>query len=60
MHFLFSLLRINGLYMFRALIAHPRAVQAALGILRACYVSCLQATDITRMQYIKCRLCSTS
>jgi hypothetical protein len=24
MHFLFSLLRINGLYMFRALLAHPQ------------------------------------
>jgi hypothetical protein len=24
MHFLFSLLRIKGLYMFRALLAHPQ------------------------------------
>jgi hypothetical protein len=24
MHFLFTLLRINGLYMFRALLAHPQ------------------------------------
>jgi hypothetical protein len=26
MHFLFSLLRINGLYMFRALLSHPQEV----------------------------------
>jgi hypothetical protein len=26
MHFLFDLLRINGLYMFRALLAHPQEV----------------------------------
>jgi hypothetical protein len=26
MHFLFSLLRIKGLYMFRALVAHPQEV----------------------------------
>jgi hypothetical protein len=26
MHFLFSLLRINDLYMFRALLAHPQEV----------------------------------
>jgi hypothetical protein len=38
MHFLFNLLRIKGLYMFRALLAHPHE---ALGILRECYVSWL-------------------
>jgi hypothetical protein len=26
MHFLFNLLRINGLYIFRALLAHPQEV----------------------------------
>jgi hypothetical protein len=26
MHFLFSLLRVKGLYMFRALLAHPQEV----------------------------------
>jgi hypothetical protein len=26
MHFLFNLLRIKGLYMFRALLAHPQEV----------------------------------
>jgi hypothetical protein len=61
MHFLFNLLRIKVLYMFRALLAHP---QEALGILRACYVSwlhqMLQTTDITRTQYTKCRLYSAS
>jgi hypothetical protein len=41
MHFLFSLLRINGLYMFWALITHPQEAlsQTTLGILRACYVT---------------------
>jgi hypothetical protein len=40
MHFLFNLLRIKGLYMFRALLAHPQEAyaQTALGVLRACYV----------------------
>jgi hypothetical protein len=36
MHFLFNLLRIKGLYIFRALLAHPQeALHTALGILRA-------------------------
>jgi hypothetical protein len=39
MHFLFTLLKIKGLYMFRALLAYPQ--NSALGTLRACYVSCL-------------------
>jgi hypothetical protein len=41
MHFLFNLLRIKGLYMFRALLAHPHEVRnkTALGVLRASYVS---------------------
>jgi hypothetical protein len=35
MHFPFNLLRIKGLYMFRALLAHPQeALQTAFGILR--------------------------
>jgi hypothetical protein len=42
MHILFSLLRIKGLYMFRALLAHPQEVQHnGTGILRACYVGWL-------------------
>jgi hypothetical protein len=43
MHFLFNLLRIKGLYMFRALFADPQedTTQAALGRLRGCYVSWL-------------------
>jgi hypothetical protein len=43
MHFLFSLLRIMGLYIFQALLAHLQEAlsQTALGILRACYVSWL-------------------
>jgi hypothetical protein len=42
MHFLFNLLKIKGLYMFRALLAHPQEAlppQAALDMLHACYVS---------------------
>jgi hypothetical protein len=35
MHLIFSLLRINGLLVFRALLAHPHE---ARGILLACYV----------------------
>jgi hypothetical protein len=49
MHFLFSLLRINGLYMFGALLAHT---QEALQL--------VQPTDITRKQYTKRRLYSAS
>jgi hypothetical protein len=42
-HFLFNLLTIKGLYMFRALPARPQegVTQAALCILRECYVSWL-------------------
>jgi hypothetical protein len=41
MHFLFNLLRIKGLYMFRALLAHPQEAlhKRHLVILRVCYVS---------------------
>jgi hypothetical protein len=43
MHFLFSLLRIKGLYMFPSLTCSSLGgvTQTALGILRACYVSWL-------------------
>jgi hypothetical protein len=42
MHFSFNLLRIKGLYMFRALLSHPQeALQTALGILGAYNVSWL-------------------
>jgi hypothetical protein len=41
MHFLFSVLRNKGLYMFRTLRAHPQEAlkQTASGILRVCYVN---------------------
>jgi hypothetical protein len=66
MHILFNLLRIEGLYMFRALLAHIQEAQhkQKLGILCACYFSWLhtpilvQPADITHTQYMKCRLCS--
>jgi hypothetical protein len=70
MHFLFDLLRIKGLCMFRALLVHP---QEALNKLHLLYCVCVmsvgctrteaelvQPTDITRTQYTKCRLCSAS
>jgi hypothetical protein len=37
-HIVFNLLRIKGLYMFRALLVHP---QKAVGVVRAYYVSWL-------------------
>jgi hypothetical protein len=74
MHFLFILLRIKDLYMFRALLAHPQEV---LHKRRLVYcvrvVSWLhqdwsptssstpfleQPTDITRTHYTNCRLCN--
>jgi hypothetical protein len=53
MHFLLNVLRIQGLYMFVALLAHPQEAlqKKALGVLRACYFSWLhqvQATDMVR------------
>jgi hypothetical protein len=74
MHFVFNLLRIKGLYMFRTLSAYPQeALHKRHDILRACYGSWLHQyrsgnfysnpsapTDITRTQYIKFRLFSAS
>jgi hypothetical protein len=90
MHFLFSLLGIKGLYMFRALLAHPQDASnkrhlvycvhvtsvgctwyiacvlrqlAALGILRACYVSwlhlvqCVCVMSVGCTWYIACVVC---
>jgi hypothetical protein len=53
MHFLFNLLRIKGLYMFRTLPAQPQeALQSG-----AWYITrMVQPTDITRTQYTKRRL----
>jgi hypothetical protein len=42
MHFLFNLLRTKGLYMFRALLAHPQEVlyiRHLVYCVRTCYVS---------------------
>jgi hypothetical protein len=67
MHFLFSLLRIKGLYVSGITCSTSGgATQTAFGILRACYVGMsstpilVQPTDLTRTQYTKCRLCSDS
>jgi hypothetical protein len=63
MHFLFNLLRIKGLYLFRALLAHPQEAlhkrQLAAPGLEFTPVL-VQPTDVTRTQYTKCRLCSSS
>jgi hypothetical protein len=70
MHFLFNLLRIKGLYMFWALLAHPQEALHKQHLLYCTrYVSWLcqhgtptlvQPTDITHTQYTKCCLYSTS
>jgi hypothetical protein len=72
MHFSFSLLRIKGLYMFRALLADPQEVlhkRYLVYFVRIMSVGCAtiavtatvpQPTDIIRTQYTKCRLCSAS
>jgi hypothetical protein len=46
MHFLFSLLRINGLYMFRALLAHPQEVHTSWTWYITCVLYQLAAPDI--------------
>jgi hypothetical protein len=62
--FLFSLLRIKGLYMFRALLAHPQEVlhkRHLIYCVRVMSVGCIWwPGDITRKQYTKCHLCSVS
>jgi hypothetical protein len=70
MQFLFSLLRIMCLYMFRALLAHPQeALQKRhlVYCVRVMSVGCTSSTsilvqpiDTIRTQYTKCRLCSAS
>jgi hypothetical protein len=60
MHFLFSPLRIKGLYMFLTLLAHPQEVLYKRHLVYCvCFMSSwLQPTDITLIQYTKCRLLS--
>jgi hypothetical protein len=55
MHFLFNLLRIKGLYMFRAILAHPQEMLHKRNLVycvRVMSVGC--SIDITRIQYTKC------
>jgi hypothetical protein len=69
-HFLFSLLRIKGVYMFRALLVHPQeALHKPHLVYCVCVMSvgCYQGwsgtpfhSDVTHTQYTKCRLCSIS
>jgi hypothetical protein len=63
MHFTFNLLRIKGLYMFRALLAHPQETLHKRHLVycvlwHGCSFTATvpQLTDI-RTQYPKCRLC---
>jgi hypothetical protein len=67
MHFLLSLLRIKGLYMFRVLLAHSQEAQHKRHFVYCVHVMSVgtstptllaakaQPTDITRKQYTKCR-----
>jgi hypothetical protein len=67
MHFSFNLLRIKGLYMFRALLAHPQEAThkrhfvycVRMSVVCGTVATVPQTTDI-RTQYTKCRLCSVS
>jgi hypothetical protein len=56
MHFLFNLLRIKGLYMFRALLAHPQEVLHQRHLVYCVSVMSVGCTwCITLTQYTKCR-----
>jgi hypothetical protein len=65
-----SLLRIEDLYIFRALLAHPQEallLRHLVYCMRVMSVGCTtvgvelgQQTDMTRTQYTKCRLCIAS
>jgi hypothetical protein len=65
MHFLFNLLRIKGLYMFRALFAHTQEAlhkRHLVHCVRVMSVDCtsstpilVQPTDVTCTQYTMCR-----
>jgi hypothetical protein len=49
MHFLFNLLKINGLYMFQALLAHPQEAlhkQRLVYCVRVMSVGCTSSTLI--------------
>jgi hypothetical protein len=68
MHFSFNSVRITGLYVFRALLAHPQEALYRWNLVYCMRVVSwlhqdwsgilVQPTDITRTQYTKCRLCS--
>jgi hypothetical protein len=64
MHFSFNLLRIKGLYMFRALPTHPQEVvdeRHLVYCVLVMSVDCYQGwSGITLTQYTKCPLFSTS
>jgi hypothetical protein len=55
LHFLFSLLRIKGLYMFRALLAHPREMMHKRHLL---YCMRVMSDGCTRISVLLRLLCS--
>jgi hypothetical protein len=59
MHFLLNLLRIKGLYMFRALLAHPQEAlhkqHLTYCVRVVSWLHQLKPTAITRTHYTKCR-----
>jgi hypothetical protein len=71
MHFSFNVLRIKGLYMFRAILTHPQevlhkrhlvyCVRMSVGLWHGCSETATmpQLTDIIRTHYTQFRLCST-
>jgi hypothetical protein len=61
MHFLFNLLRIKGLYMFRASLAHSQEAFHKHHLVYCVRVrSLVQPTDITHTKYTDGRLCRES
>jgi hypothetical protein len=68
MHFSFSLLRIKGLYVIQALLAHPQKARHKHHLVYSICVSVgcgmdatvPHSTDIICMQYTKCHFCSNS
>jgi hypothetical protein len=62
MHFLFSLLRIKGLYMFRVLVAHPQEMKHNGTWYTACVLCQLAATrvGVERTLHVSSITCSSS
>jgi hypothetical protein len=59
-YFLFRLLRMKGLYLFRTLLAQPQETLHKRHFVYCETATAPQTTDIIHMQYTKCRLCIAS